>query len=67
MQTERDFIHDVLNPMTIIDGRLKMLQKKIEAAENIDEKIKLDVEKIQAAFDKTLALIKARREQNRNE
>lgn len=64
--TEREFLHDLLNPMAVIEGRLNLLKKKLDQMQ-VDEKIKSDVEKICQAYKKAFDLIDRRRSHLKNQ
>lgn len=67
MQPEREFIHDLLSPLMVVQGRVKMILKKITAdPDNIDvEKVVTDLGKVGKAADKLNDIIQERRSQNK--
>ncbi len=63
MQSEREFIHDMLSPLMVIQGRIKMILKKMDKDPNaMDmEKLNVDLNKVLTASDKLNDIIQTRR------
>lgn len=58
MSEERDFLHDLLNKLTIIDGQIKLLEKSMEKEEL--SKAKKKVLKLKSSSADIVDLTKSR-------
>lgn len=67
-RTEREFLHDLSNPLAIAYGNLKIISAKIEADPNsMDmDAVLLKVNKALKAFEKANALLDKRRNHIKN-